>query len=74
MLPLRGMPLAGTDSDLSATIKAALLSDPNVRDNESLDQLCDAIASSVVTHIVANALVNIPATGAVGAPSVGVLK
>jgi len=53
------MPLAGTSSVLSATLRAALLAAPAAQavDGPALTALCDAIASTVVAHIVANATV-----------------
>lgn len=44
---------------LSAAIKAALLADPGTGalNNAALTKTCDAIASAVVTHITANAVV-----------------
>ena len=43
---------------LSALIRARLVTYPWCTDNEELTQLCDAIAVSVVSHVVAAAVVN----------------
>lgn len=42
---------------LSGLIKSNLLADPAIQDNDSLQYLCDAVASAVVAHIVAAATV-----------------
>ena len=48
--------MALSSSTLSAAIKTNLLgSDPNVVDNDSLQDMCDAIAEAVVAHIQAAA-------------------
>lgn len=79
------MPLTGSASTLSAALRAALLanSDTQAQDNDALTAVCDEIASVVLAHIVANAVVTIPpgipvsmvtpvpATGASTAPAVG---
>lgn len=53
------MPLAGSESTLSASLKAALLAGPTgAVDNEALDAFCDALADVVIAHIVANATVS----------------
>lgn len=63
------MPLTGSESILSAAIKAALLADPRTKatddaalpeDEKSLTPFCDAIAAAIVAHIVANAVVTVP--------------
>lgn len=53
------MPLAGSDSTLSAALRAALLANPDAMavNNSALTALCDCIASTVVAHVVANAVV-----------------
>lgn len=74
-------------STLSADIRAALLADvANTKavDGPALTAFCDAIATTVVAHVVANAVVTIPAgvpvatagtaaaqTGATTAPGIG---
>jgi hypothetical protein len=53
------MPLAGSASTLSASLKAALLAGPTgAVDNEALDAFCDALSNVVIGHIVANAIVS----------------
>jgi hypothetical protein len=70
------MPLTGTAPALSATMRAAMLADPDVGavDGPALTALCDAIATTVLAHIVANAQVLPTAliSGAPGAPVTGV--
>jgi hypothetical protein len=71
---------------LSAAIKAGLLAngDAQAVDNAALTALCDEVASAVVAHITAQAVVTVPAgvpvattgtaaaqTGATTAPGVG---
>lgn len=78
------MPLTGTAPILSAAIKADLLADPasGAIDGDALEILCSAIATRVIAHIVANALVTVPlgvevqvvpltGTGATVAPGLG---
>lgn len=53
-------------STLSAAIKAArLASNPGgqIANNAALTADCDAIASAVVAHIIASAVVTVPALG-----------
>jgi hypothetical protein len=51
------MPLTGSDSVLSAALRAALLSDPETGavDDEPLTAFCDKVSAAVLAHIVANA-------------------
>lgn len=73
-------------SALSAAIRAGVLAQPAIQaiDGAALTALCDVIASAVVTHITATAVVTIPPgvpvatagtavaqTGATTAPAVG---
>jgi len=53
------MPLTGSDSVLSAALRAAMLANPDIGaiDDVGLTAMCDAIASTVLAHIVANALI-----------------
>lgn len=53
------MALTGSSSVLSSAIRVALLANPDVQavDGDALSGLCDAIASAVLTHLVANAVV-----------------
>lgn len=53
------MPLTGTAPALSAALRAALIANSNVHavDGPALTGLCDAIASVVLAHIIANATV-----------------
>lgn len=49
--------MALNPTSLSAAIKSAVLADEHVRDNASLQTLCDAIAQAVVAHITSSAVV-----------------
>lgn len=53
------MPLTGSSSTLSTTLRAALLANPatGAVDNAALTEFCNTIASVVVAHIVNNATV-----------------
>lgn len=52
------MPLTGSDSVLAAALKAELLKPGSgAVDNAALTALCNAIASTVIAHVVAHALV-----------------
>ena len=53
------MPLTGSAPVLSAAIRSAVLANPDVGgiDGDALTGLCDAIASTVLAHIIANAVV-----------------
>lgn len=65
------MPLAGSDAVLSAALRAALLgTGAGWLDNDALTKMCDAMAQTILAHIVANALVNVPALGIVAPPGV----
>lgn len=55
--------MALSASRLSAAMKSALLGQEWAKDGPELVALCDAIASTVVDEIVANALVAVPAAG-----------
>ena len=57
------MPLTGSAPVLSAALKAALLATPAIGavDGPALTALCDAIATTVLTHITANAVTACPA-------------
>lgn len=58
---------------LSAAMRAAMLADPDIGaiDGDALTALCDAIASTVVAHVTANAVV-LPGTFSnSGGPVVG---
>lgn len=50
------MPLTGTEAALSAALRADLLARPEVNaiDDVGLTDLCDAIASTVIAHLLAN--------------------
>lgn len=71
------MPLTGSAPTLSSAIRAALLANPDAKavDNAALTALCDAIATRVVAHIVANAVVNslglVAPPGTAGGPVTG---
>lgn len=74
------MPLTGSESVLSAAIKAALIADPRTKATDdaalpdaekSLTPFCDAIASAVVAHILANAVVNVASLAVVTACGAG---
>ena len=82
------MALTGTDSVLSAALRAGLLARPETQaqDDEALTAMCDVIAETVIAHMVANALVTIPPgvpvattgsavaqAGATTAPAVGAI-
>ncbi len=60
------MPLTGTAPLLSAALRAAMLAHPAVGavDGPALTALCDAIATTVLAHITANALVSTTGTAA----------
>lgn len=65
------MPLSGSDAVLSAALRSALLSsDGGWLDNAALTKMCDALAQTLIAHITANALVNVPALGIVAPPGV----
>lgn len=53
------MPLTGTAPVLSAALRAAMLASPAIGalDNAGLTAMCDAIANTVITHILVNAIV-----------------
>jgi hypothetical protein len=53
------VPLTGSSSALSAALRTALLADPDTQalDDVALTAMCDAIASTVLAHLVANAVV-----------------
>jgi hypothetical protein len=73
------MPLTGSNAVLSAALRAGLLGngDSLAVDNAALTALCDVIAEQVLAHIVANAVLVVPATGilapsgAAGGPCTG---
>ncbi len=60
------MPLTGSASVLKAAMKAAILAEPSIGaiNGTALDKLCDAIATTVLTHITANAVVATTGTAA----------
>lgn len=65
------MPLGGSAPALSSALRAALLgANAGFLDNAALTGMCDAIADAVLNHVVANALVNVPALGIVAPPGV----
>lgn len=53
--------MALSASTLKAEVKAAILADDDISaiDGDALDGLCDAIATTVVAHITANAVVTV---------------
>jgi hypothetical protein len=53
------MPLTGSAPVLATAMRAALLAIPNGgwSDNAALTAMCNAIATTVLTHITANAVV-----------------
>ena len=72
------MPLTGTESVYSAALRAALLADAaNTKavDGPALTALCNAIANTIIPHLVANVQVNslglIAPPGAGGGPVTG---
>lgn len=69
------MPLIGSDSVLSAAIKAQILARPaiNAVDGDALDDLCDAIAAAVVTHITANAVLAVTGVTPGGGAATGTI-
>jgi hypothetical protein len=82
------MPLTGTDSVLSAALRAALLSDPETGavDDAPLTAFCDKVASTVIAHLLANVTLVVAAgipvattgtaaaqTGATTAPGTGTI-
>lgn len=60
------MPLTGSETVLSAALRAAILAEPDAGavDGDALTALCDAIAAAVIPHIIANAVVNTTGTAA----------
>lgn len=65
------MPLSGSDAVLSSALRAALLgAGAGWLDNAALTKTCDAIAQTLLAHVTANALVNVPALGIVAPPGV----
>lgn len=82
------MPLTGTESVLSAAIRAALLSDPETGavDDSPLTAFCDKLAAALIPHLVANITLVVAAgipvatagtataqTGATTAPGTGTI-
>jgi hypothetical protein len=78
--------MALNSTTLSAALRAAMLANPAIGaiDGAGLTAMCDAIASTVVAHITANAVVTVPpgvavvvavpaGTGATTAPGVGAI-
>ena len=78
--------MALSSSVLKTALKAALIADAGALDNTATDQLAEVIATAVVDHITASAVVTIPAgvpvattgtaaaqTGATTAPAVGAI-
>jgi hypothetical protein len=70
------MPLTGSSATLKTALRAALLAaDCGVGDNAALTRMCDAIATTVLDHIVSNAVVNslglIAPPGTAGGPVTG---
>lgn len=53
------MPLTGSDAVLSAALRVAMLADPDIGavDDSGLTAMCDAIASTLLAHVTANATV-----------------
>lgn len=53
------MPLTGSAPVLSTALRAAMLANPETmaQDNPALTAMCDAIATTVLAHITANAVV-----------------
>ena len=73
-------------ASLSTALRAAMLANPTIGaiDGAGLTAMCDAIATTVVSHITANAVVTVPpgvavvvavpaGTGATTAPGVGAI-
>lgn len=60
------MPLTGSAPVLSAALRAAMLANPAIGavDGPALTAMCDAIATTVLAHITANALVSTTGTAA----------
>lgn len=60
------MPLTGSSPTLSAALRAAMLAEPALGavDGIALTKLCDTLASTILAHIVANALVTTTGTAA----------
>ncbi len=73
---------------LSAAFRSAMLADPDIGaiDDVGLTAMCDALASELVSHIIANAVVTTPPgvavattgtaaaqTGATTAPGIGTI-
>lgn len=50
------MPLTGSESVLSAALRAALLSDPETGavDDAPLTAFCDKLAAAMITHLLGN--------------------
>jgi len=72
---------------LKTALKAALIADAGALDNDATDKLAEVIASTVVAHITANAVVTVAAgipvatagtaaaqTGATTAPGTGTVS
>lgn len=60
------MPLTGTAPVLAASLRAAMLANPAIGavDGPALTAMCSAIATTVLAHITANALVSTTGTAA----------
>lgn len=56
------MPLTGSESTLSAALRAAILAEPDIGANDDvpLTKLCDAIAATVLAHLVAQPATVLP--------------
>jgi hypothetical protein len=78
--------MALSSSALSALMRANMLADPDIGavDDVGLTAMCDALASAVIAHITAAAVVTVPpgvavvvafpaGTGATTAPGVGAI-
>lgn len=55
------MPLTGSEAVYTASLRAALLAEPDAMavDGPALTALCRAISTTIIPHIIANGLVNV---------------
>lgn len=67
------MPLVGSDAVLSTALQAAMVANPAIKalPGPALEGLCTAIATAVLAHIVANAVVTTAGTASAQVGTVG---
>ena len=67
------MPITGTQASLSSALRTAMLADPDIGavDDVGLTAMCDAIANTVIAHLVANGALAVVPTLLVAPPGGG---